>query len=128
MPLPRWLAEVNKRTFNKLEIKRGKRPVITHVGRRSGRVFLTPLDAHPVDGGFVFVLNYGAGSDWVRNIMAAGNARLVAAGTEHELNNPRIISKAEAQEHLAAETKLPPDRMNVTEFLLMDTVQAAAAT
>ncbi|GAB1511362.1 PNPOx family protein [Actinophytocola sp. KF-1] len=46
----------------------GKRPVLTHVGRRSGRTYRTPLDAHPVEGGYVFVLVYGPGSDWARNV------------------------------------------------------------
>ena len=30
--MPKWVAKVNKRTFNKLELKRGKRPVLTHAG------------------------------------------------------------------------------------------------
>lgn len=127
MPLPHWLAEVNKRTFNKLELRKGSRPVITHVGRNSGKVFRTPLDAHAVEGGFVFILNYGSGSDWVRNILAADNAVLRAAGTDYELVNPRVVSKEVARQHLAADTKLPPDRMNVTEFLIMDTSQSSAA-
>ena len=127
MPLPRWLAEVNKRTFNKLELKKGKRPVVTHLGRKSGKEFHTPLDAHPIEGGFVFVLNYGSKSDWVKNILAAGSARLRAAGTEYELVNPRVISKEVALQHLAAGTKLPPDRMNITEFLIMDTRRSSAA-
>ena len=59
MPLPRWLANFNKRTFNKLELKRGVRPALTHVGRSSGQVYHTPLDAHRVEGGFIFIMNYG---------------------------------------------------------------------
>jgi len=127
MPLPRWLAQVNKRTFNKLELKRGKRPVITHIGRRSGNVFRTPLDAHAVEGGFVFILNYGADSDWVQNILAAGTATLLAAGSRYELTNPRLITDEVARRHLAPGTKLPPQRMNITEFLIMDTLHSSGA-
>ena len=90
MPLPRWLAQVNKRTFNKLELKKGKRPVLAHIGRRSGREYQTPLDAHAVDGGFVFIMNYGSSSDWAQNILADGAARLTAAGQSYELTNPRM--------------------------------------
>ncbi len=32
MPVPAWIAQVNKRLFNKVELKRGVRPVLTHVG------------------------------------------------------------------------------------------------
>ena len=53
--LPRWLGRINKRVFNPLEIRRGKRPVLTHVGRKSGRTLETPLDAHPTDDGWLFI-------------------------------------------------------------------------
>ncbi|MGI9610722.1 MAG: nitroreductase family deazaflavin-dependent oxidoreductase, partial [Acidimicrobiia bacterium] len=76
MPMPTWVAHINKRVFNKREIRKGKRPVITHVGRKSGTVFHTPLDAHQVEGGYVFILVYGSDSDWVRNVLAAGTATL----------------------------------------------------
>jgi len=120
MPLPKWLARLNKRTFNKLEIKRGKRPVLVHVGRSSGTTYHTPLDAHPVDGGYIFIMNYGADSDWVRNILAAGSARLKVGGNEVELASPRVVTKEVALPQLPANTKTPPDFMNVTEFLQMD--------
>lgn len=51
MPVPKWVAKVNKRVFNPREIRRGNRPVLTHIGRSSGKIFQTPLDAHAVDGG-----------------------------------------------------------------------------
>ncbi len=120
MPLPKWLAQLNKRTFNKLEIKRGKRPVLIHVGRSSGTTYHTPLDAHPVDGGYIFIMNYGADSDWVRNILSAGSARLKVGGDEVELESPRVVTKDVALPQLPANTKTPPDFMNVTEFLQMD--------
>ena len=30
MPLPRWLAHINKRVFNPMEVRRGARPVLIH--------------------------------------------------------------------------------------------------
>lgn len=64
MPMPKWLTHVNKRVFNPGAIARGKRPVLTHIGRTSGTTYRTPLDAHPVDGGYLFILVYGSRSDW----------------------------------------------------------------
>ncbi|MFB9301312.1 hypothetical protein [Kibdelosporangium philippinense] len=55
---------MNKRVFNPGAIARGKRPVLTHIGRTSGTTYRTPLDAHPVDGGYLFILVYGSRSDW----------------------------------------------------------------
>ena len=120
MPLPRWLAQLNKRTFNKMEIKRGNSPVLNHVGRASGKAYETPLDAHAVDGGYFFIANYGRDSDWVKNILAAGTARLRVDGDEVALVSPRMIPKDEALQQMAAQTKWPPDRMNITECLRMD--------
>ena len=120
MPVPMWVARVNKRVFNPLELRRGKRPVITHVGRTSGNTYRTPLDAHPVDGGFIFILMYGPGSDWVKNIMASGTAHLAVGGEEFDLESPRLVTKDEAFAELPAGVKPPPSPLNVTEYLRMD--------
>ncbi len=96
--MPRWWTRINKRVFNPAELRRGKRPVLSHVGRTSGATYRTPLDAHAVDGGYVFILVYGSRSDWVRNSMAAGHARLTVDGKDVDLAAPR---EPLLQRHLA---------------------------
>ena len=120
MPLPKWLAQINKRGVNKMELKRGKRPVLSHVGRSSGTTYHTPLDAHPVDNGFIFMANYGSSSDWVKNIMASGTAHLTKDGEDFDLVSPRLVSKDAAFEQMSADTKELPKFLNVTDFLQMD--------
>ena len=120
MPLPKLLAQLNKRTFNKMEIKRGKRPVLTHVGRSSGKTFHTPLDAHAVEGGYIFILMYGADSDWVQNILAAGTATLRVDGSTVKLGSPRVITSDAAWQQMPSTAKRPPDLAKVTEYLQMD--------
>jgi hypothetical protein len=45
-----------------------------------------------VDGDdFVVVLNYGTGSDLVRNLQAAGSAGVLHRGQRYRLTSPRII-------------------------------------
>ncbi len=119
MPLPRWLAQINKRTFNKIELRRGVRPVLTHVGRSSGKVYHTPLDAHRVDSGFIFIMNYGSGSDWAQNVLSAGSGQLKVRDEKFDLASPRLITKDVAWQQLPNTTKAPPERMNV-EYLQMD--------
>lgn len=120
MPVPAWIAQVNKRIFNPMELRRGQRPVLVHTGRTSGTTYRTPLDAHPVEGGYVFFINYGAGkSDWVKNVMASGEATLVLGDREVALTTPRILSEAQAFELLPATVEPLPKWMNVTEFLSM---------
>lgn len=122
MPMPRWWGHINKRVFNPRAVASGKWPVLTHVGRTSGTSYQTPLDAHPVDGGYLFVLVYGSGSDWVRNVLAAGHARLCIEGEDVELTAPRLVSEDVAFSALADEVKRPPRLLRITEFLRMDLV------
>lgn len=120
MPMPRWWGQLNKRLFNPRELRRGVRPVLTHVGRTSGTIYRTPLDAHPVDGGYVFILVYGSGSDWVRNVMAAGHAHLAIAGEEVELTAPRVIDEEQAWRALPDSVQRPPRLLRISEYLRMD--------
>ena len=123
MPIPRWVAQMNKKVLNPREINKGVRPALTHVGRTSGNTYQTPLDAHAVDGGYIFIANYGPDSDWVQNILAAGSASLRVDGQDFELTNPRLVGKDEAWEKLSSTTaKEPPGFLNVTDYLWMDTV------
>ena len=119
MPVPQWVAQINKRLFNKLELKRGKRPVLTHIGRSSGKSYQTPLDAHRAGNSFIFLLMYGLDSDWVKNVMASGSAGLRIENEGWELVNPRLISKEEARQQLP-ETNLQPGRIKGIEYLQMD--------
>lgn len=123
MPLPRWLANVNKRVFNKMELKKGARPVLIHVGRTSGATYFTPLDAHAVDGGYVFIVMYGPGSDWVQNILAAGTATLRLPSGEIQLSSPRLVSRDEVWADMPDTAKAPPAILKVTRYLRMDTGQ-----
>jgi len=95
MPLPRWLAHINKRVFNPIEVRRGARPVLTHVGRSSGKTYRTPLDAHRLPDGYLFIPLYGPRTDWVRNVLAAQGAQLSVDGRHIDLRAPRLVKKKE---------------------------------
>ena len=120
MPMPLWWGQINKRVFNPRELKKGDRPVLTHVGRSSGKVYETPLDAHQADGGYIFILVYGSKSDWVQNILAAGSATLRKNGQDTQLTNPRLVTKDEAWQQVDPATKEPPGILRISEFLQMD--------
>ena len=120
MPMPLWWGHVNKKVFNPLEIKRGDRPVLTHVGRSSGTTYRTPLDAHQVDNGYVFILVYGSRSDWVKNVMASRSAELTIDGDEVKLGSPRLLTAEEAWQRLPETVKQPPSFLKIDEYLLME--------
>ena len=120
MPYPKWLAKINKRVFNPRELRRGKRPTVIHVGRSSGTLHQTPLDAHPTKRGYVLVVRYGPDSDWVRNILEAGTATLRVDGGEHRLESPRLVSQQEAVDELASGLDPGPAFFRAEHYLLMD--------
>jgi deazaflavin-dependent oxidoreductase (nitroreductase family) len=119
MPYPRWLAKINKRLFNPRQIRGGKYPVVTHVGRTSGKSYQTPLDAYPTKTGYVLVARYGPHSDWVQNILAAETATLRIDGEDHVLDSPRLVAQQEALDVLVSAAP-PPDFTRAEDFVLMD--------
>ena len=119
MPMPSWFGHINKRIFNPMELRKGQRPVLRHLGRSTGKTYRTPLDAHAVDGGFLFILVYGPGSDWVRNALAAGSAVLELDGRDIPLDTPRLIPMTEALPMLPADVKRPPTALRISQSLLM---------
>ncbi len=120
MPYPRWLAKLNKRFFNPREVRKGERPVVTHVGRSSGTFYRTPLDAHPTKGGYVLVVRYGPDSDWVRNILSVGTATLRVDGEEHQLDSPRLVSQQEGVDQLVPGFEPDDDFFKAEHYLLME--------
>ncbi|HEY5650574.1 MAG TPA: nitroreductase family deazaflavin-dependent oxidoreductase [Acidimicrobiia bacterium] len=119
MAYPRWLAKLNKRLFNPGQVRKGRYPVVTHRGRKSGKTYQTPLDAFPTKTGYVLVARYGPESDWVQNILAAQEASLRVDGDEHALASPRLVSQNEALNALAAGDP-PVDFTKAEDFVLMD--------
>ncbi len=119
MPMPLWFGQVNKRIFNKLELKKGLRPVLIHTGRTSKRRYETPLDAHRVAHGFVFILVYGSESDWVKNVLVAGSAQLRFEGVELALAEPTLIDEEAAWAMMPASAKRPPEFLHISEYLFM---------
>ena len=119
MPLPKWLGRFNERMLNLKAVEKGDRPVITHVGRSSGRTYRTPLDAHPVDTGYVFFPLYGSDSDWVQNVLAAGEATLTVDHVDIVLTAPTLISRDEVSQLLPSTVKPPARLLNVSDLLRM---------
>lgn len=57
--------------------------IVRHVGRRSGKIYETPIIVSPVADGFVIELTYGHDVDWHKNVLAAGGCTLVWHGKEY---------------------------------------------
>ena len=68
--------------------------LIRHVGRRSGKVYETPIIARRVADGFVIELTYGPDVDWHKHMMAAGGCTLVWHGQEYPINTVEPLDAA----------------------------------
>lgn len=69
---------------------------IHHVGRRSGKSYLTPVGVR-VDGDVAMIpLTFGNQSDWARNIRAAGTCGLRANGTTYCGARPHFVDSTDA--------------------------------
>jgi deazaflavin-dependent oxidoreductase (nitroreductase family) len=136
MPLPKRLAR-----FNRLVTNRGLGPVarrlpgfaiVSHVGRRSGRVYRTPVNLYRAEGRYVIALTYGSDSQWVLNVLAAGAVDLETRGQRLHLVGPEVIH--DAQRSLVPTSVRQILRLvNVSEFMLLqragtDPMNAESAT
>ena len=66
-----------------------------HIGRRSGRSYLTSVGAR-VGGGVVLIpLTFGNQSDWARNVYAAGQCSLHVNGYRFRAERPRFLAAAD---------------------------------
>jgi deazaflavin-dependent oxidoreductase (nitroreductase family) len=69
---------------------------IQHVGRRSGRVYVTPASAHVHGDMILIALTFGNQSDWSRNVRAAGGCLVRINGRTYHATDPRFLSREEA--------------------------------
>ena len=125
MPLPRWLAKINRRVINPREVRRGARPVLIHTGRSSGKTYRTPLDVHRLPDGYLFIPLYGPRTDWVKNVLAAQAARLSIDGHEIELRTPRLVKKKDVWPLVPATKKSYPGISDDSELLQMTSADKA---
>jgi deazaflavin-dependent oxidoreductase (nitroreductase family) len=122
MPLPRAVARCNRVVTNPVaRVVAGRLPgfgIMTHIGRRSGREYHTPVNVFRRPGGFVVALTYGR-ADWVENVLAAGEAQLRTRGRTYHLGNPRIVTDS-TRAAVPAPVRAILGLLRVDRFLRLD--------
>jgi deazaflavin-dependent oxidoreductase (nitroreductase family) len=93
MPISKRVALFNKRVTNRvtrhIAFWMPGFAIVSHVGRRSGRLYRTPVNVFRDGERYVFALTYGADSDWVRNVLAAGGCAIETRRRTVELREPK---------------------------------------
>ena len=65
--------------------------LLRHQGRRSGRMYATPVTASRVPGGFAIPMAFGEEADWYRNVVASGSGAIRWRGTEHRVSDAAAL-------------------------------------
>jgi deazaflavin-dependent oxidoreductase (nitroreductase family) len=82
-----WLLKntLNRLTSRMARSGHGPFSLVRHKGRKSGKVYETPIMVAAVADGFVAELTYGEKVNWYRNIVAAGGCELLVDGVIHQV-------------------------------------------
>jgi deazaflavin-dependent oxidoreductase (nitroreductase family) len=91
--------------------------VVYHVGRRSGRRYATPTNARRTADGFMVPLTFGEGSDWFRNVQAAGGCVIRWKGIDYPVVAPELVDRATAQAAFAPLERLLIPLIGVKQFV-----------
>jgi len=122
MPLPRRLARFNRVVTNRVLGPLARYvpgfAVVSHVGRRSGRMYQTPVSLFRRGDDYVIALMYGADSQWVRNVLAAGGADIETRGGRVHLVDPEVV-RDPARSLVPKPVRVPLLLANVDEFMLL---------
>ncbi len=118
--LGRRMARFNRAVTNRVAVHlAGLLPgtgIVIHVGRRSHRVYRTPVLVFRTKDGYRIALIYGRDSDWVKNALDHGAVRLVTRRRQHELSTPEIVVDPHRQ-HVPWPGRLFLGLLRVTEFI-----------
>src|ERR1022692_4742522 len=91
----RWVAAFNLAVTNRITSRFAARlpgfGILTHVGRKSGRFYRTPVNVFRASNNFIIALTYSSQSEWVKNVLAAGGCELQNRGKKYQLSAPNVV-------------------------------------
>jgi deazaflavin-dependent oxidoreductase (nitroreductase family) len=106
----------------------GRRPpfaLVRHVGRRTGRVRETPVVAVVTARGVLVPLTYGPGTDWCRNVLAAGGCTVLLRGRDYRLARPAVIDRVAVLGLFPPPLRVVMRALRITQVLLLELPEAA---
>jgi deazaflavin-dependent oxidoreductase (nitroreductase family) len=93
--------------------------LMRHRGRRSGRVYTTPVVLRPIPGGFVVPLPWGPTTDWCRNVLAAGGGQVRWKGHDRTVERPEVVDLAMVRDAFDPFQRTVMARANMTRCLML---------
>ena len=121
MPIPKAIARFNRAVTNPVaRLVAGWLPpfaIVTHRGRASGTLYRTPVFAFRTRDGLAIALTYGADTDWVENVLTAGETEVARLGVRRRYTAPRIVRGEAGMRMMPWIVRAPLRLFGVTEFL-----------
>jgi len=92
--------------------------IISYRGRKSGKLYRTPMNVFRNGDDYIFALTYGSDVQWVKNVLASGSAELQVGGRTVALTDPELFTDPQ-RKRMPLPVRLFLGVMRVSEFLRM---------
>jgi len=93
-PLTRILNPLMRKLAGRRHVRMAAE--VRHIGRTSGRAYVTPAGARIHGDVALIPLTFGNQSDWAKNVRAAGGCSLKINGEEYTAVGPEFVDRADA--------------------------------
>jgi deazaflavin-dependent oxidoreductase (nitroreductase family) len=118
------IRSMNRMVWNRRAMSTAGRPgayasVIHHVGRTTGTPYGTPVGVVDTGDGFVIGLPYGTSPDWLKNMLATGTATIVSEGSAYRVEDPELVTAADANRHFSDREQRSHRLYGVDQFLFL---------
>jgi deazaflavin-dependent oxidoreductase (nitroreductase family) len=122
-----WVAAFNLAVTNRITSRFADRlpgfGILTHVGRKSGGVYRTPVNVFRVPEGFPIALTCGRESEWGKNVLAAGGCDLATRGVRYLLSAPTIVHDP-TRRRFPLPVRIVLWLIGATDFMRLSTLQS----
>jgi deazaflavin-dependent oxidoreductase (nitroreductase family) len=116
MLFPVWLDRLQLKYMNPVARRVARYlptfAVVKHCGRKSGRPYETVVNAYRKGSVLAVLLGHG-NTDWVKNVLAAGEADLQLQGRDVHIINPRVLPAGSDGDELPRIARLGARHMGV---------------
>jgi deazaflavin-dependent oxidoreductase (nitroreductase family) len=93
--------------------------ILRHRGRKSGRLYATPLGMRPLGDTFVMPRTFGENAAWYLNVRASGWCEVTYKGHDYTLVAPEVIDYATAAPAFPRYELLQFRLIGINEYLRM---------
>ena len=98
--------------------------ILQHRGRRSGRMYATPIGMRPLGDTFVIPRTFSDNAAWYQNIKAEGGATVKYLGRTYRLADPQVVDYATARPAFPRYELLQFRLIGINEYLRLRVADA----